>query len=125
VPFGPLIYLYVGSKDVEKDLAYYRDVLGAKVLWDRTGFGARVAAVKPGEGPWVLLADHRPAGTTILIYEVKDLKAAAKDLKARGWKPKDGPFEVPDGPVYTFQDPSGNELAILQVVRPHALGEDA
>ena len=32
-PFGDLVYLYVGTADFERDLAYYRDTLGAPVVW--------------------------------------------------------------------------------------------
>ena len=35
--------------------------------------------------------------------------------------PTAGPFGIPDGPCYTFRDPSGNELAIFGNERPDAL----
>ena len=123
VPFGPLKYLYVGSSNIQKDIDYYSKVLGARKVWDRTGFGARVAAFELGSGPLVLLADHRPAGSCILIYQVEDLKKTSKWLREKGWKAEGSEFEVPEGPCCRFNDPSGNTLALLQVVRPGVFGE--
>src|SRR3990172_4577782 len=60
-PFGRLRFLYVGARDMDQDLAYYRSVLGAERVWHFEAFGALVAAVRLGEGPLFLLADHRPA----------------------------------------------------------------
>ena len=74
LPFGKLRYLYVGSKNVEKDLEYYTRVLGAVKVWDISSMGTRVAAVQLGEGPLILLADHRPAGSCILIFQVDSIK---------------------------------------------------
>jgi len=117
--FGNLEYLYVGSGDFGRDLAYYRDVLQAELVWNHEGFGARVAALRLGKGPLLLLADHRPAPSCILLYSVADLKEIAKDLRKRGWKPEGRPFEIPNGPCYLFEDPSGNRFGIFQDVRPH------
>lgn len=120
-PFGLLKYLYTGSKDFAKDLAYYRDVLGARVVWNFHEFGAHVAAVEVGEGPLILLADHRPAPSMMPVFVVGDLEATVRALRKRGWRELQGPLEIPDGPCYTFQDPSGNEVAIFQNDRPDAL----
>ncbi|HEY7588648.1 MAG TPA: VOC family protein [Thermoplasmata archaeon] len=117
-PFGSLEYLYVGTKDVERDLAYYRDLLGAAVVWDLTGMGSRVAAVRLGRGPLILLADHRPAPSCMPLYQVEDVKGTAKELRKRGWKPDGRPFEIPPGPCYVFEDPSGNRYGIFENVRP-------
>jgi predicted enzyme related to lactoylglutathione lyase len=121
-PFGRLEYLYVASADVEKDLRYYRDVLGAEVVWDFREFGTRVAAVRLAQGaPLYILAGHRKAPNVLPIFAVDDLAAAEKRLRAHGWKPEGPSFEVPDGPCYLFHDPSGNEIALLGMVRPHVL----
>lgn len=120
-PFGPLRYLYVGSSDVGRDLEFYRDRLGAEIVWDFRESGAHVAAVRFGTGPLLLLADHRPARSVIYVFDVADLDAARKRLEARGWKAPGEPFELPDGPCLTFRDPSGNELGLLQPDRPDVL----
>ena len=122
LPFGTLKYLYVGSRNVEKDLDYYTMVLGAEKIWNISSFGTRVAALRLGKGPLLLLADHRPAGSCILIYQVDNLKVTSEKLRKRGWKPEGDRFEIPEGPCYRFNDPSGNALAILEIVRPGVLG---
>ena len=122
-PFGKLEYLYVGTSDLDRDLAYYTKVLGAKVLWNHHAFGAKVAAVRLCDGLQYLLADHRPAPSVLPLFEVKDLKATAKDLRSRGWKSEGRSFEIPPGPCLLFKDPSGNELAIFQNVRPQEMEE--
>ena len=119
---GRLEYLYLGSRDVPQDLAYYRDVLGAEVVWDFEEFGTRVFGVRLGERPpLVILAGHRPAPSALPIFAVDDLEKAEKELRRRGWTPEGPPVEVPDGPCYLFKDPSGNELALLGQVRPRVL----
>jgi catechol 2,3-dioxygenase-like lactoylglutathione lyase family enzyme len=117
-PFGKLGYLYVGTADFERDLAYYTKVLGAEVLWNYHKFDAHVAGLRLGEGPQYLLADHRPAPSCLPLFEVPDLKAATKALRARGWKPKGSSFEIPPGPCYVFDDPSGNPIGIFENARP-------
>ena len=67
--FGRLRYLYVGTSNIQKDVDYYTKVLGAEKVWDISSFGTRVAALRLGEGPLMLLADHRPAPSCILIFK--------------------------------------------------------
>lgn len=122
VTVGKLEYLYVGSSDVAKDLAYYTAVLGAIVVWDFSEFGTRVVGLRLfAEGPMVLLAGHRPAPSMLPIFGVEDLGKAEKELKKRGWKPEGPRFGIPDGDCYLFKDPSGNEYAIYEDARPHVL----
>jgi predicted enzyme related to lactoylglutathione lyase len=120
-PFGVLKYLYVASARFDDDLAYYRDVLKAELVWNFHEFGANVAAFKVGQGPMVLIADHRKAPNVMPVFIVDNLKATVKQLKERGWAADAGPFEIPDGPCYTFSDPSGNQFAIFENVRPDML----
>lgn len=122
--FGPLRYLYVGSTDVAADLAAWT-ATGARIVWDKSAFGTRVAAVRAGEGPLWLVAGHRPAPSVLPIFAVEDLKATVKALRKAGWEPHGPPFEVPDGPCRLFKDPSGNELALLEETRPNAFGNSA
>jgi predicted enzyme related to lactoylglutathione lyase len=116
-----LVYLYVGSADVQADLAFYRDSLGGEVVWRFQAFDADVAGVRLGEGPMVLLADHRPAPSVLPIFAVTDLEAAQEMLAAAGYASTQTQVEVPDGPALVLRDPSGNELALLHRVRPNAM----
>ena len=98
--------------------------MDARLVWEFKEFGARVAAFDLCGEPYLLIADHVPAPSKRLIYQVEDLDAAARELKRRGWKPAGGRFEVPDGPCMNFKDRSGNEFAILQMTRPHLLEKE-
>ena len=120
-PLGALAYLYVGTSDFDAGLRYYRDTLGAEVVWNLEGFGARVAAFRVSDGPLFLLADHRPAGSVLPVYAVPDLDEAEERLRDRGWRPEGGRFEIPDGPCVLFRDPGGVELALFGNVRPRVL----
>ncbi len=134
-PLGPLRYLYVGSADVAADLAWYNEALGADLVWRFQAFGADVAAVRmdggglqegegergPPTGPLVLLADHRPVPSVLPIYAVRSVGAMAEWLSATGWLESATRVEVPDGPCLVLRDPSGNEIALLEVVRPDAM----
>ena len=117
-PLGKLAYLYVGTGDLDRDLEYYTKVLGGTLLWNYHEFGAKVASVRLCDGPQYLLADHRRAPSVLPIFEVVDLKGTAKHLRSRGWKSEGRSFEIPPGPCLLFKDPSGNELAIFENVRP-------
>jgi catechol 2,3-dioxygenase-like lactoylglutathione lyase family enzyme len=116
-----LTYLYVGSADVEADLRFYRDGLGGELVWRFQAFEADVAAVRLGDGPLFLLADHRPAPSVLPIWSVHDIAAAADDLRAAGFSDSGLRVEVPDGPVLVLSDPSGNQVALLHRVRPDAM----
>lgn len=80
---GDVIYLYIGSADVGRDLRFYLEGLGGEQVWRFQAMGAEVAGV-------------RLSGL--------------------------GPVEVPDGPVLVLTDPSGNQVALLDQVRPNVLG---
>jgi predicted enzyme related to lactoylglutathione lyase len=118
---GRLVYLYVGSADVEADLSLYRDRLGGELAWRFRSGGTEVAAVRLGEGPLVLLADHRPAPSVLQIWAVPDLDGEVAKLKAAGWNGELTEVEVPDGPCVILADPSGNEIALMDQVRPGVL----
>lgn len=120
-PAAKLRFLYCGSSDLDRDFALYRDTLGAKVLWDVRAFGARVAALDVGPGPQLLLADHRPPGTVMPVYEVADLKSAAKQAVKAGATAEGKTFGIPNGPCRLFKDGSGQEFALFEDVRPGAM----
>ena len=72
-----------------------------------------------------MLADHLDGDTPILIYRVEQLETSAAALRLRGWVPENGPFEIQNGPCYTFRDPTGVRLAIYENQRPEVNREFA
>ena len=124
--FLSLDYLYVPARHIEASVRYYTEQLGGELLWKIHAFNAWVAAVRLSPiGPIVLLADHLQGDTPILIYRVERLESAVAALRARGWTPESGPFEIPNGPCYTFCDPMGVRLAIYENQRPEVVQEFA
>ena len=120
-PLGELKYLYVGTAKFAEDLAFYRDILGAELVWNFYSFGARVAGFRVAKGPMLIIADHRPAPSCLPVFAVGDIDDTVAGLKSRGWEAEAGPVEIPDGPCYLFRDRSGNQLAVFGNVRPDAL----
>ena len=119
---GTLAYLYVGTDDVARDVAFYEAALGAARVWRFQAFATDVAAVQLTDGPpLLLLAEHRPAPSCLPIWTVPDLDAAVARLSDSGFEVHGETAGTPDGPVHVLRDPSGNEIGLLQQDRPNAL----
>lgn len=121
LPFKHLEYFYIGCADFDVDLKYYREVLGAHLLWAFNKDGHRVAALRLASGTPMLLGTHAPAPACLPVFAVGSLDNAADSLKKRGWAAQGAIFETPSGKAVVFADPSGNRFAILQNDRPDAL----
>lgn len=116
--FQQLDYVYMPSRDVAADAAYFTDVLGAKLIFAIDGLGTRVAMIALTDSPPRLLpAGHLEGDVPILLYRVADLQVATAELRARGWS--DGhALEIPQGPVRSFHAPGGQRIAIYERTRP-------
>lgn len=119
-----LRYLYVGSSEIERDIALWSNVSGATMRWRFQHFGADVAAIDLGSSPVVLLADHRPPGSVLPIYAVDDLEAAVAAMESDGWTVRERSFGTPEGLATLLGSDGGSEIALLKVDRPTAM-EDA
>jgi hypothetical protein len=110
--------LYLPSRDVEADVRFYRDTLGADVIFAIEAIGTRVAeiALAP-QGPRMLLADHLPGDAPVLLHRVSDLDQTVADLGARGLRLQ-ARVELPLGPCVTFRSPGGQRLGLYQLTRP-------
>jgi len=118
LPFQRLDFLYVPSRDVAGDLAFFSDVLGGRVVFAIDSMGTRVAAVRLTEDPpLVLLTDHLEGDRPILVYRVPDLETALTQLEGRGWR-REHTFEIPHGPICSFEGPGGHRVAVYQLTRP-------
>jgi hypothetical protein len=119
-PFQQLDFLYVPSRDVAADLAYFTEVLGGQVVFAVEAMGTRVAAIQLTQGqPLLLLADHLEGERPILVYRVADLSIAMAELEVRGWE-RQRTLEIPHGPCCSFRTPGGHRIALYQLTRPEA-----
>jgi catechol 2,3-dioxygenase-like lactoylglutathione lyase family enzyme len=115
---GPLDILYVPSRDVAADLAFYRDVLGGRVVFAIEAMGTRVAEIALGPaGPRHVLADHLAGEAPVLLHRVSDLDRALEELRGRGLE-VDRRLELPLGPCATFRTPGGQRLGLYERTRP-------
>jgi predicted enzyme related to lactoylglutathione lyase len=116
--FKSLDYLYVPAKDIELSISYYTEQLDGKLLWKVHAFETWVAAIQLADrSPQILLASHLAGTAPLPIYQVEQIDESIRSLKKRGWK-SDRIVELPNGPCYLFQDPTGVHLAIYENLRP-------
>ena len=116
--FEQLDYVYMPSRDVAADAAYFTDVLGGRLVFAIEGMGTRVAMIELTEDPpRILLAGHLEGDRPVLVYRVDDLRAATAELEERGWV-RGHSLEIPQGPVCSFSAVGGQRLSIYQLTRP-------
>ncbi len=111
----------VSVKDVDKAVAFYRDVLGLKLLFQAPpglAFfdcgGVRLMLARPEKPEF----DH-PAST--LYFKVADIQEATASLKARGARFEDEPHliaKMPDHDLWMafFRDCEHNLLGLMSEV---------
>jgi Glyoxalase/Bleomycin resistance protein/Dioxygenase superfamily len=89
------------SRDVEADLAFYRDVLGARVVFAIEAMGTRVAEVALApEGPRLVIAGHLAGDAPVLLHRVDDLEATLAELSGLEIEARVG---LPLGPCATLR----------------------
>ncbi len=109
-----VVYLYVS--DMERSLAYYRDLLGIALEGDGDWQEARL-----GETRFALHLAHEgvgelSAGTVHLDFEVTDVDSAAERLRAAGIEVKET-MRDEWGSAIEIADPDGYRLYLFQPPR--------
>jgi hypothetical protein len=124
-PFDSLDFLYIPSRDVAADAAYFARTLGGRVVFAIEEWNTRVAMVEmTPEPPHLLFTDHVEGEIPILIYRVADLSTTLDRLKAAGWD-QESVFEIPQGPCCSFRSPGGHRLAVYELTRPEVASQFA
>ena len=119
-PFEALDFLYMPSRDVERDLAYFTEVIGGLLIFAIEAYGARVAQFRLSDGPpRLLLADHLEGQTPFLVYRVGDLDSTLAELERQDLE-LEGRFGIPHGPCAAVRAPGGQRLALYELTRPQA-----
>jgi hypothetical protein len=123
--FEALEYIYMPSRDVAADVAWFSETLGAEVVFAIDGMGTRVAMLRvSAAGPPVLLADHVEGDAPFLVYRVADLGAAVRELRKSGWR-KGRRIELPMGAAFSFAAPGGQRVALFELSRPQVVASFA
>ncbi|HEY3952006.1 MAG TPA: VOC family protein [Streptosporangiaceae bacterium] len=95
--------------DLDRGLAFYRDVLGHRLLW-RSEAAGQAGLATPGSATEIVL-------TTRENYEpdwkVASADAAAGLFAANGGRVLAGPTDIPIGRLTVVADPFGNRLVLL------------
>jgi predicted enzyme related to lactoylglutathione lyase len=113
-------FLYMPSTDVARDLRFYRDVLGAEIIFAIEAFRTRVAQVRLSDGgPRLLLAGHLEGEAPVVLHRVDDLDATVEQLQERG-ATIEAEFGFPHGPAVELTTPGGQRLAFYELTRPGA-----
>jgi hypothetical protein len=116
--FDHLDYVYMPSRDVAADVAWFTDILGGRLVFAIDAMGTRVAMIELTEGPpKLILAGHLEGERPILVYRVDDLDVTIAELESRGWV-RGHRLEIPQGPVCSFSAPGGQRLAVYELSRP-------
>ncbi|MGH2426169.1 MAG: VOC family protein [bacterium] len=114
--FRSLDFIYAPTRNADEELSFCTKILGGEAVFSIRAFDTRVAAVRFGEGPLLLLAEHLEGERPILIFRVDDFHEAVKSMKDRGIKGEQ--LEIPHGPCYSFRTAGGQRLAIYELQRP-------
>jgi hypothetical protein len=114
--FRSLDFIYAPTRSAAEELSFYSNVLGGEAVFSIKALGTRVAAVRFGEGPLLLLAEHLEGERPILIFRVDDFREAVKSLEERGIKGEQ--LEIPHGPCFSFKTDGGQRFAIYELTRP-------
>ena len=110
--------------DLEKTVAFYKDVLGLEEVKRFTSpRGSQLVFVKaPGSEELIELCQFDASGPVIvgpdlthLAFEVFDLDAFARHAASKGYPLSDGPTPTGSGSLIAFIDaPEGYEIELIQ-----------
>ena len=119
-----LLHTRYRVSDLEKTVAFYRDVLGLELIREHTSpRGSQLVFFKaPGSEEEIEICKYDASGpvnvgydTTHLAFEVDDIEAFAKHAAAKGYPLSDGPTPTSTGSVIAFIDaPEGYEIELIQ-----------
>lgn len=119
-----LLHTRYRVKDLEKTVAFYKDVLGLKETRRHTsGRGSQLVFFKaPQSEEEIELCKFDESGPIVvgpdlthLAFEVDDLDQFARESNAKGYPLSDGPHETSGGGKIAFIDaPEGYEIELIQ-----------
>jgi lactoylglutathione lyase len=122
-----LLHTRYRVQDLEKTVAFYRDVLGlAEVRRHTSPRGSQLVFFKaPDSEEEIELCKFDESGpvqvgydTTHLAFEVDDIEAFARHAESKGYPLSDGPTPTGSGSVIAFIDaPEGYEIELIQRAR--------
>jgi predicted enzyme related to lactoylglutathione lyase len=115
--------------DFEQALEFYEGKLGLAVKFEVPERGLAMFRLGPEE-PGLLVHvrpvhEHGPRETPRVWLEVRDARAAAAALRARGLEPTEDPFEVATGWTVEVADPWGNVIGLTDYTKDPSRGRSS
>ncbi len=105
-------FIELPTRDLAASRRFFEQVFGMQM----TAFGPTYACTMTGDVDLGLQADQTEATKAPLpVIEVNDLEATLAAVAAAGAAITKPTFSFPGGRRFHFLDPSGNELAAMQV----------
>jgi predicted enzyme related to lactoylglutathione lyase len=95
--------------DLDRGLAFYRDVLGHQLIWRNEAAG-QAGLRTPGSGTEIVLTTRQGYEPD---WKVASADAAAEMFGANGGKVIVEPADIPIGRLAVVEDPFGNRLVLL------------
>ena len=125
IPIGPTLnqvgQIFVNAKDLDRAIAFYRDILGMTFLFQAP---PNMAFFQCGDVRIMLGIPDKPElahPASVIYYKVDDIEKVAEVFKARGVEFVIDPHLVAPMPTYDlwladFRDSEGNILALMSEV---------
>jgi catechol 2,3-dioxygenase-like lactoylglutathione lyase family enzyme len=121
---GGIGQIAINARDIERAVAFYRDSLGLRFLFQVPGLaffdcGGIRLMLSGADSPEF---DH---ASSVLYFRVGDIAAAHEAMAARGVAFRDAPHKIADMPDHElwmtfFDDSEGNVLALMAELPRHA-----
>ena len=121
---GKLLHTRYRVNDLERTVAFYRDVLGlAEVKRHKSPRGSELVFLQAPGSEELIEITHFPAGgpvqvqpdLTHLAFEVDSLAEFERHLARHGFKYSDGPITSATGTTFAFVDaPEGYEIELIE-----------
>ncbi len=123
-----ILHTRIRVRDLERSVAFYRDVLGLEESGrSDSPMGNRLAYMRDRASGHEIELCYQPEGRPFafpedifhVAFEVSDLSAVGEDLARRGIPFTDGPHVSRSGSALAFiDDPDGYEIELLQRAKP-------
>ena len=113
MPVEPLLRyvdaVTVPVPDLDRGMAFYRDVLGHELIWRNEATG-QAGLRMPESATEVVLTTRQGYEPD---FKVASADASAEVFAANGGKVLAGPMDIPIGRLAVVEDPFGNRLVLL------------
>ena len=127
-----LSHISLQVSDLDRALAFYREVFGMQIVLERNLEGPEFEAVTATPGARSMLVRGLVAGHTVvqlfwhnwrepanehrtlMSFEVRDVQAAHEGLRAKGISIQSEPVPFDNSTAFVIHDPDGHPIEIIQ-----------